>query len=77
MLPLYLIAAHLVGDFVFQTRWQAAAKLTDRYARAAHVSTYLLAFVPVVVLEAEPEDRLRPGSLAGGRAMQPIGRSIP
>lgn len=49
MLGLALIASHLVGDFVFQTRWQAAGKLARRDLRAQHVFFYGVAFVPVVV----------------------------
>jgi hypothetical protein len=48
LLPLYLLAAHLVGDFVLQTRWQSASKLTDRGARMRHVTVYTAAFIPVV-----------------------------
>lgn len=49
MIALYLLAAHLVGDFLFQTRWQAARKLDDAATRLRHVSTYTLAFIPVVL----------------------------
>lgn len=50
MLPLYLLASHMVGDYLFQTRWQAAAKLKDPWTRSLHVSTYTLAFLPVAFL---------------------------
>jgi hypothetical protein len=50
------ILAHLVGDFLLQTDWQAEHKHAglgrDRTARRAllsHVFTYTLAFVPVFV----------------------------
>lgn len=53
MLPLALLAAHLVGDFVFQTRWQADGKFgwsADALAlRTAHVFFYGVAFVPIVL----------------------------
>lgn len=49
MIALYLLAAHLVGDFVLQTRWQAAGKFTDRALRTRHVAVYCLPFVPVAV----------------------------
>lgn len=52
MLPIYLLASHLVGDFVFQTRWQAAGKFTDRDLRARHVAVYCAAFVPVTLAYA-------------------------
>jgi hypothetical protein len=50
MLALYLIASHMVGDFVFQTRWQAATKLDDPMSRLRHVLAYGLAFVPVAIV---------------------------
>lgn len=50
MIALYLIAAHLVGDFVFQTRWQSERKFDQPIYRVRHVTTYTLAFVPVVAL---------------------------
>ncbi len=49
MLVLWLIAAHLTGDFVLQTRWQAALKFSDWRERFVHCSTYMLCFVPVMV----------------------------
>lgn len=52
MLGLYLLAAHMVGDFLFQSRWQAAEKLTDRRSRARHVFSYTLAFAPLALLSA-------------------------
>lgn len=52
MVALYLIAAHLVGDFVLQTRWQAGRKLIDRAARARHVAAYCVPFVPIAVVYA-------------------------
>ena len=47
LLGLDLIAAHMVGDYVLQTEGQAATKLHDWRARAAHVTTYCLPFVLV------------------------------
>jgi hypothetical protein len=51
-----LIVSHLVGDFVFQTDWQATHKHgglgsdpTRRRALVAHLTTYTLAFVPAFV----------------------------
>jgi hypothetical protein len=50
------IVCHLVGDFVFQTDWQARNKyggLTGSgvpgRALRAHVATYTLAFVPALI----------------------------
>lgn len=51
MIALWLIAAHLVGDYLLQTRWQAVGKFGwTREAmiyRTAHVLTYLLPFIPI------------------------------
>ena len=59
------LVAHMVGDYLFQTDWQARHKrggLTgDRVALralSAHVATYTLAFVPALVWIA---DELDPG----------------
>ena len=49
------LVAHMVGDYLLQTDWQARHKrggLTDPAARRAlltHVTTYTLAFVPAFV----------------------------
>jgi hypothetical protein len=49
------LVAHLVGDYLFQTDWQARNKrggLSDRVARralTAHVATYTLAFLPALI----------------------------
>lgn len=54
MLALYLIAAHLVGDYLLQTRWQAVGKFgwTSEAVkfRSKHVLTYLVPFAFVVFL---------------------------
>jgi hypothetical protein len=52
VIALYLLAAHLVGDFVFQTRWQAAGKLADWRLRFRHVLVYSLCFVPIAAVYA-------------------------
>jgi hypothetical protein len=51
-----LIVCHLVGDYLFQTEWQALHKHgglveggTKRRALFAHVTTYTLAFVPALI----------------------------
>jgi hypothetical protein len=54
MLPLYLLAAHMVGDFALQNRWQAEQKLDDPRIRSMHVLTYTLAFVPVAAVSGAP-----------------------
>lgn len=54
MIALYMLAAHLVGDFVLQNRWQAEGKLGWETPavklRAIHVTGYCVPFVPVVVV---------------------------
>ncbi len=53
------LVAHMVGDYLFQTDWQARHKrggLSGGVAARAlfsHVSTYTLAFVPALVWIAE------------------------
>lgn len=52
MIGLYLLAAHMVGDFVLQTRWQAEGKIADGSLgglRMRHVTTYCLPFGPIAV----------------------------
>jgi len=50
------IVSHLVGDYLFQTEWQASHKhgaLTGssemRRALLSHVATYTLAYVPALI----------------------------
>jgi hypothetical protein len=50
------LVAHMVGDYLLQTDWQARHKrggltgdATSRRALWTHVTTYTLAFVPVLV----------------------------
>lgn len=67
MLPLYLLAAHLVGDFVLQTRWQAAGKTGWKTAavalRARHVLAYCVPFIPLAIVYA-PDARRALGFMA-------------
>lgn len=51
MLPLYLLAAHMVGDFVFQTRWQALQKLRSVRLRMQHVAFYTVPFYVVLAVD--------------------------
>ena len=51
-----LVVSHLAGDFLVQTEWQAMHKRgglgrdpVARRALLAHVSTYTLTFVPVLI----------------------------
>lgn len=48
-LALWLLAAHLVGDYVLQTRWQSVEKFGGwrNPARARHVASYCAPFVPI------------------------------
>lgn len=61
-----LLVSHLVGDFLLQTDWQAAHKYGGlgpdperRRALAAHMRTYMLAFVPALVWIGLETDLLR------------------
>lgn len=63
-----LLVAHLVGDFVLQTEWQATNKYAglgpDPLARRAlglHVATYMCAFIPGLIALA--------GSFGAGAAL--------
>ena len=53
---LVFLVSHLVGDFLFQTDWQAGNKRgglgrdpTARRALLTHVLTYVVAFVPALI----------------------------
>ncbi len=57
------LVAHMVGDYLFQTDWQARHKRCglggDTVARRAlltHVTTYTLAFVPALIWIADELD---------------------
>jgi len=50
VIGLYLLAAHLVGDFLLQNRWHAALKLRYPVQRAQHVAWYCVPFVPIAAL---------------------------
>ena len=53
------LVAHMVGDYLFQTDWQARNKRgglsggTAFHALAMHVTTYTLAFLPAIVWIAD------------------------
>lgn len=48
MIGIALVAAHMAGDYLFQSMYMAAHKLTNRWVRAYHVNVYTLCFLPVV-----------------------------
>lgn len=50
MVGLDIVAAHIAGDFLLQTDWMAARKLTCAWARAWHVSAYSLPLALVALL---------------------------
>lgn len=52
MISLYLLTAHLVGDYLFQNRWMARRKLTDWRWRTYHVTVYCIPFVLLVAVYA-------------------------
>ncbi len=50
------VVSHLVGDYLFQTEWQAAHKMgglgpdpVARHALLAHIAFYTLAFMPAFI----------------------------
>ncbi|MEA2220899.1 MAG: hypothetical protein QOJ35_3525 [Solirubrobacteraceae bacterium] len=54
------VVCHLAGDYLLQTNWQAANKFgglgpdaTARHALMAHIASYALVFVPVLVWMAD------------------------
>jgi hypothetical protein len=49
VIALYLLAAHMIGDYVVQTEAMAAGKLRDRRIRARHVTAYTACFVPALL----------------------------
>jgi hypothetical protein len=53
MLALYLLAAHMAGDFLFQNRWHSARKFTNKIERGWHVLWYSVAFIPVAAFYAD------------------------
>lgn len=56
MIVMWLLAAHLLGDFVLQSRVHAALKFQDRVQRTSHVLWYVVPFVPIVVVATWPQD---------------------
>jgi len=78
--------SHLVGDYLFQTDWQAAHKIEGlgsdpvaRKALLAHIATYTLAFVPVLAWLADPLGAgalLAAALVAGPHLVQDDGRLL-
>lgn len=50
MISLYLLTAHLIGDFPLQPDWMARSKADSRSVRALHVATYSVPFLPLIAL---------------------------
>jgi len=50
MISLYILSAHLTGDFILQTDKMAKNKLDSHIWRTIHVLFYTLMFVPVIIL---------------------------
>lgn len=46
---LFILTAHLVGDFILQTDWMASQKLERPSVRFAHVLVYHLPFIGLVL----------------------------
>jgi hypothetical protein len=49
-IAMYLIAAHLAGDFLLQNDWMAARKQHSSLVCTVHVGVYMLGFVALAVL---------------------------
>lgn len=47
MIGLMMLAAHMAGDFLFQTKWIAENKLKSWEARFVHCLIYVMCFIPV------------------------------
>lgn len=45
MLPLWIVLAHLVGDYILQTDWMASEKTKRWWPAIAHGATYTLPYV--------------------------------
>jgi len=54
MISLYIIAAHLTGDFILQTDKMAQKKFDSHTWRTIHVIVYTMTFVPVVLVTSLP-----------------------
>jgi Protein of unknown function (DUF3307) len=72
------LVAHMVGDYLFQTDWQASHKrggLTgdsvSRRALLTHVTTYTIAFLPVLVWIASRLDDVLIAVIAGALIFLP------
>lgn len=63
MIVLWLIVAHLAGDYLLQTRWQAVEKFgwttSAILTRARHVEGYLVPFIPIAFVYAGQSHALR------------------
>lgn len=53
MIAMWLIAAHMAGDYLFQSAYMAANKLHDDVVRLAHVTVYTACFVPIAIHYAD------------------------
>lgn len=52
MLGFYLVAAHMAGDYLFQSYGMASRKLTDWRARLRHCAAYTACFAPIAFTHA-------------------------
>ena len=53
MIALYLIAAHLTGDWLLQGKWMASEKYRSEAALYSHVMVYALCFVPILLWSSD------------------------
>ena len=44
MLSIWLIALHMLGDYILQNNWMAANKFKSAFVRTVHVSCYTVPF---------------------------------
>ena len=57
MLGLWIIALHMLGDYLLQTDWMAANKLRSAGVRTVHVLVYSVGFVPLGLFYASSAGR--------------------
>lgn len=55
---LEILAAHGAGDFILQSQWMAANKLTNPLARLWHVVVYTACFIPTLAFSGLSVEQL-------------------
>ena len=54
LFPLWIIAAHLAGDYIIQNDWMATNKKGNWWPLTVHIATYMLFFVPLLWVGLSP-----------------------